>query len=466
MKTVISLATFFFTVTPLFALTTDEARHLLTRTGFGATPQEIASFSQDTWESAVDKILAGVRTDPSTPLPTWSTENAFPTKKEKFMTPKEKEALRKQREDRRQELKAWWYREMLTTSSPFTEHLTLFWHNHFTSGFDKGIPPVLMLRQNLTWRHKALGNFRDFLKAVIQDPAMMIYLDLQNNKKGHPNENFARELLELFTLGEGHYDEHDIQEGARALTGGSILRPEGTYKFYPFYFDSGKKTIFGKKGRWTADDLVDLILSKPQTAEWISAKLWREFISEQPDASEITRLATLFRDQHYELRPLLRALLLSPVFRDPKNRGVLTKSPVDLIVGSIHSFQIPIEDTQLLVQAGRSMGQDIFDPPNVKGWAGGESWITAQSMLQRRQFLAKGVRGQEMQMNDHMMNAKTPAMDLNQWLGGEGSFDEPLLRHRLEESLLAVNPLNSLPNKGGWPNWLRGVVLDPAYQLK
>src|SRR6185369_6282552 len=233
-------------------------------------------------------------------------------------------------QEQAQAARHWWYEELIATPQPFTERMVMFWHNHFTSSLQKVRYAPAMLRQNELFRREAAGNFARLLHEVARDPAMLIYLDGATNRRGQPNENFARELLELFTLGEGNYSERDIKEAARAFTGGSIDRQSGQYRFYPGLHDDGDKFVFDKSGPFDADQIVDMLLGNPRTAEFIVGKLWREFVSPTPDNAEVKRLAGLFRAGKYELKPLLREMFLSAAFRDPKNRGVLIKSPVEL----------------------------------------------------------------------------------------------------------------------------------------
>jgi len=220
---------------------------------------------------------------------------------------------------------------------------------------------------------------------------MLIYLDGLRSVARQPNENFARELLELFTLGEGHYSEADIKNAARAFTGWSIDRETGRFVDHLQQHDGGEKTFLGQTGNFNGDDIIAIVLRQPRTAETIVEKLWREFVSLKPDPVEVKRLAAIFRNGGYEMKPLMRALLLSPAFRDPANRGALIKSPVELIVGTVHVLGLPVPEKTGLVRMMAGLGQSPFDPPNVKGWPGGEAWITTNTLLLRQQFLRRMV---------------------------------------------------------------------------
>jgi uncharacterized protein (DUF1800 family) len=291
-------------------------------------------------------------------------------------------------EEEARDLRNWWVEEMLVTDQPLTERMVLFWHNHFTSSIQKVRFPAAMLRQNALFRREALGNFATLLRAVARDPAMLVYLDGARSVVGRPNENFARELLELFTLGEGHYGEADIKAAARAFTGWTVDRQTGAFTLRKREHDDGEKTFLGQTGRFDGDEIVAILLRHPRTAETIVEKLWREFVSLTPDPAQVRRLAANFR-KDYEIRPLLRAILLSDDFGDPAQRGALIKSPVELIVGTVHLLALPVPEKTQLVRMMQGLGQTLFDPPNVKGWPGGESWITTYTLLLRQQFMRR-----------------------------------------------------------------------------
>ncbi len=449
-------------------MTFHDARHLLSRTGFGGTPAEIHSLALHDRQSAVEQILTTIRTAPVTAPPSWIDTPPPPLHHRRAMTAEEKNVFRRERHHQGQDLKAWWFKEMVVTSSPLTERLTLFWHNHFTSSLKKVKWPPLLYRQNLLFRRMGMGSFRDLLFAVAKDPAMILYLDTQTNRKSRPNENFARELFELFTLGEGHYTEQDIKEAARAFTAWKIDRRNGTFRIAHRQEDTGLKTVLGQTGRFTGDDILTLALRQPSAAPYLVTKFWREFISDEPVPDEVHRLAGIFRDSGYQITPLLRALLTSPHFWAPENRGVLIKSPVDLIVGTTRLFALPISTTRLLPRLSRQLGQDVFDPPNVKGWPGGTQWITTTTLLDRWQVLQRALRGHGMhghRMNGHLhdrnrqgtrsvMGDQAPS-----WIQ-DSSLDD------LQATLLAFPPVQPIPDEEDRGTIVRHLALDPTYQLK
>jgi uncharacterized protein (DUF1800 family) len=300
------------------AATVDEIRHMLSRATFGGSWVEIQALLKMGYEAAVKHLLDKARKRSQTPSPDWINQSPMQGKKPKQLSEAESRALHKERRRQAMELKAWWFREMVQTGSPVTEQMTLFWHNHFTSSLKKVKFPGLMYRQNLLLREHALGNYRQMLHAVARDPAMIMYLDNVSNVKGKPNENFARELLELFTLGEGHYTEKDIKEAARAFTGWSIDRRNRRYRFVHRHHDYGTKIFMGRTGNFNGDDIINIVLEQPDVAIYITEKIWCGIVSDTPDPAEVNRLAEIFRAHDYDIKPLMQALLTSNYFRDPK----------------------------------------------------------------------------------------------------------------------------------------------------
>jgi uncharacterized protein (DUF1800 family) len=453
----ITVSTLFLTLScfsafsaPAKALSVNEARHLWGRTGFGSASQkEILSLKQLNRERAVAFLLNQIRQEPYTgKFRQASNPLSRPGKQ---ATPAERKAYRKQLRAQGFQLKAWWYQEMLTTPSPLTENLTLFWHNHFTSSLQKVHAPALMAQQNQTLRRFALGDFRQLLFAIAKDPAMLIYLDGQNNRKQEPNENFARELLELFTLGEGYYSEQDIQSAARAFTGWSLDSKKTAFVFKPKKNDPGEKVFLAQKGSWQGEDILRMILEQPQTANFISKKLRSQFIAKIADTSEIERLANIFR-KNYSIQALLEAILLSSDFWAENERGKMIKSPVEFIIGTMRSLQISDIATPQLVITAKKMGQDIFDPPNVKGWSGGQNWINSKTLLMRQQWAYQLTREQ----NNQILKTNI-----------SGSPLQELSRGELEQMFFPINPLNfDQATTTNLNETLRQIILDPVFQLK
>src|SRR5947209_782398 len=347
----------------------DDARHLLARTGFGPTDGEVRDYVGLPRAQAVTRLLQGKRTSAVTPMPgSLSGESSWPLPPGAGASPEERKAFQREQVQEGLELRAWWVQEMLATPSPLTERMTLFWHNHFVSAQPKVRIARLMYRQNVTLREYAVGNFGALLHAIAKDPAMVLYLDSVQNRKGEPNENFAREAMELFTLGEGRYSEQDVKEAARAFTGWSLERETGVFVFRPRLHDDGTKVVLGKSGLLDGDDVLDVLLGRAETAEFLTAKLWREFVSPDLDKAEITRIARRFRESGYDIKVALRELLTSDVFYAPENRGVLVKSPMELVVGTLRQLDINPATTLPFAVAAAGMGQNLMAPPNVKGW--------------------------------------------------------------------------------------------------
>jgi uncharacterized protein (DUF1800 family) len=412
----------------------DEARHLLSRTTFGATPAEIRAVEALDYATAVDRLLSARPTGATIPAPTWVSESPAELRQaqnaaleKKGVDGKPLKIVRPAQEQAR-ELRNWWVEEMLVTDQPLVERMTLFWHNHFTSSLDKVKHAPAMYRQNELFRREAFGNFGRLLRAVAADPAMLIYLDGVQSVARQPNENFARELLELFTLGEGHYSEADIKNAARAFTGWSIDRDTGAFRKYERAHDHGEKTFLGETGNFGGDDIVAILLKQPRTAELVVGKLWREFVSLRPDPAEVKRLAAILRNGNYEMTPVLRALFLSPAFREPSNRGALFKSPVDLIVGSVHLLGLPVPEKTQLVRMMQGLGQLPFNPPNVKGWAGGERWITTYTLLLRQQFMRRMIEATTVSSMDGNLMDRRPnrRADRKEMAPGEETMQQPM----------------------------------------
>ena len=459
------------------------ARHLLNRTGFGATDGEIAASAGLARGEAVERILAMARTEASVAAPAFVNESFVPYYKLRGQDEAQRKATQQMNVEQGFELREWWLREIVLTPSPLTERMTIFWHNHFATSQQKVKSAKLIHSQNVLLRSQALGNFATLLHAVSKDPAMLVYLDNANSRRQAPNENFAREVMELFTLGEGHYAEGDIKEAARAFTGWSIDRDTGRFVNRPFFHDAGTKTVLGKSGRFGGDDVLDILLARRETAEFVTRKLWREFVSPEPDEAQVKRLAGVFRDARYEVKPLLRALLLSDAFWAPENRATLIKSPVELVAGTLRTLDIHPMNLRPAVVASALLGQNLMSPPNVKGWPGGEAWITSATLLGRKQFLERLFRG----------NAPMAAPEMvavGDEMKGEAGGPEARARRMMERGLqayafdwwrwsrtlqrgssvealmLATAAVNPVPPGTDGAELVRFLASDPAYQLK
>jgi uncharacterized protein (DUF1800 family) len=391
MKTIIFILLSFISVNS-YALTIAEARHFLSRTGFPPSFQEIQPYLELTKTQAIDRRLAEIEHKPEMQLPDFLRIPYRDYLDQKKLTPTEKKTYRKKLQKETLQLKDWWMTEILITQSPATENLTLFWHNHFSTSAQKIKQPALLAQQNLTLRFHAAGNFKTFVKSMIKDPALILYLDNQQNKTNKPNENLARELLELFTLGEGHYTENDIKEAARALSGYGIEWHTGRFSFREKKHDKRLKTILDNTGKWNGDDLIDLIFDNKQTAKFITSKLWQHFITTPINDKSLNQLANNFY-KNYEIKPLISSILKQPQFWEIGNIGTQVKSPIQLVAGLYRQLEITTKNPRQLVQSASSMGLNLFTPPNVKGWASNEEWINTNSLLKRKSFIQNNLRG-------------------------------------------------------------------------
>lgn len=372
------------------------AAHLLVRTGFGATPDQIDSAAGRSFEEVVEDVL---KPAPAPQPPSWvqpGIENKPDYKA--FRGLPEEERREKRKMERKQyagqhrELVGWWYRQMVSTPSPLQEKMTLFWHGHFATSQRKVKVPYMMYQQNQTLRQHALGNWKDLITAVSQDPAMLIYLDNTRSKASAPNENYARELMELFTLGEGHYSEQDIKESARAFTGWSVDRKTYTFKDATrnksansknALHDNGRKTFFEQTGDFDGHDIIRIILEQDQAARFMVTKLWKFMAYDTPEPELIEQLSKGFRTSDYSISALMRQILLHPQFYCEKALHTQIKSPAQWLAGSCIALGMEAPDPAFCLKTGQTLGQELFVPPNVKGWDGGYAWITTSSLTQR-----------------------------------------------------------------------------------
>mgnify|MGYP001031530120 CR=1 FL=1 len=363
------------------------AAHLLVRSGFGATPAQIDAAVAQSLEKTVDVLF---QIPKNVEPPKWITPGvAF---KPDFrgmnaLTDDERRRLRRlyQRESAQnaRNLGIWWIQRMITSPCPLQEKMALFWHGHFATSIRKVKVPYMMYKQNQTFREHAFGNFQKLVTAVSQDPAMLVYLDNTRSKAGSPNENYARELMELFTLGEGHYTEEDIKASARAFTGWQMQPTRYEFINNTRNHDSGKKTFLGQTGNFDGNDIIRIILEQEQSSKFMVSKLWNFFAYENPSTKIIDELAQTFRDNKYELKPLLTAIFTSNAFYSKKAMRTQIKSPAQWLAGSCMALGIKDPDPNLSANAMRTLGQELFNPPNVKGWDDGYSWITTASLTAR-----------------------------------------------------------------------------------
>ena len=458
-------------------LSENDVRHLLGRTGFAPSPAEVAPWVGLRPADAVDRLLAEAEAaTPRHPAPAFTTE---PVRTPYGQLPDEaarREARARDRADLRA-LSTWWLVEMRESPTPLAERMTLFWHNHFATSEQKVRQPQGMYVQHLLFRRYALGSFRELLHAVARDPAMLVWLDGNSNRAKAPNENFAREVMELFVLGEGHYAEADVREAARAFSGWSVRRAEWQAVFQPKQFDAGPKTLFGTTAAYDMGGALDRILDQPAAARFVVDKLWREFVSPTPDLRVAGRAAAELRASGWRTSAALRVLLLSDTFWSPATRGVLVKSPVELAVGTLRQFDLALDDFTPVENLTGRLGQDLFLPPNVKGWPGYTTWIDGATLLERKRFTERVFRALENgsgAMADGARQGRLGparvAFDAGGWLRPLGAWPdrEPdaAAVSRLQSAVLAVAPVNPVPAGTVGLPYLRAMTLDPAFQLK
>ncbi|MCP4971526.1 MAG: DUF1800 domain-containing protein [Arcobacter sp.] len=382
----------FLSLITAFSLSIDESKHLLNRTSFGYTKEDLQRFSNLNKDEAISFLINQAKVKEVIKEPDNIKELSIFHGKFKNLSNQEKKELRKKRNKKMQDIKTWWHKMIFNSEYSFREKMTLFWHNHFTSEYKVVKSPFLMYEQNKLFRENALGDFSDLLHKSSQDLAMLFYLDNNTNKKSHPNENYARELLELFTLGEGNYTEDDIKEAARAFTGYRVNRQKAILKKVKKEHDYGHKTFMEQSGNLDAEDIINIILTNRQTSKFITTKLYKEFISQDIDNVEINRLSQIFLDSKYDISVLMKHLLLSNNFWD--NRANMIKSPIEMISSMVKQLDLKLneKDYKFISRYSKKLGQELFNPPNVKGWIGGESWIDTTSLSTRSKFIEIAIK--------------------------------------------------------------------------
>ena len=401
----------------------ERAAHLLERAGFGGPPEEIARLAAMTPDAAVDYLVDYESIDVSG-LPAFVESNIYPNDHKYVHISKTAPIARETNRaygipatrpgslplqpafdeyytmmwcDFLEIARAgqWWAERMLITPRPFQERMTLFWHDHFATSQEKVHRHRMMLNQIDLLRQNAVGNFGDILVKISQDPAMLIWLDNKDNLKDHPNENFAREVMELFTMGEGQgYTESDIREMARAFTGWTLTDDittapdQGQFIDDPELHDRGEKSFLGRTGRFNGYDTIQIILKQDRPAEFVTNKLYRYFVSEEIDAAINKQLAKKFRDQKYELKPLMKTIFMSKDFYSQKSVGTQIKSPVQLIVSTYRKLGLrSVPGLPDFDETSTGLGQALMMPPNVAGWSAHRSWINPATLLARGNFV-------------------------------------------------------------------------------
>ena len=411
------------------------------RGGFGAKPSEIKELVELGPAKTIDRILGKSNTQ---------ALEAFEQESSQIVS-----AIRSS--GNIESLAAWWLHRMIHTPSPLVEKITLFWHGHFATGADKVNDIELMVQQNKLLREHALGDFRKMVHEVSKDPAMLLYLDSASNRKTHPNENYARELMELFCLGEGNYTEQDVQQLARCFTGWEIRRK--SFRFNPYQHDSGLKTLLDRQGIESGEEAIDAVLAHRSMPTFIAGKLVRFFVCDEPNptAEFLEPLAEVFRKSDFTIEPLVRTILYSKLMLSDWSVGKKVRSPIDFMVESIRSLQVTT-NLDRLAKGLDGIGQALFNPPNVKGWDGGRAWINSSTLIGRSNLIVDLLREPATRFG---------RTDLAAWLKSQQLTDQNQWLKWLEDSLLSV-PLNDSDKQrlqiiaeksdGGLDPWKRILV--------
>lgn len=407
-------------------------QHLIWRTGFGPAPGELPLLSQSSPEATYQRIREASK-DRLKPIQVTGNSlqellgkggQGLSALKQKIqtLTPGEKKQLRNSFRESIKTLNLAWLNEMVVSPAQLAEKMTLFWHGHFACRIFNAYYQELLLN---ILRDNALGNFGDLLRLVSKSAAMLIFLNNQQNRKEHPNENFAREVMERFTLGRGNYTETDVKESARAFTGWGF-NPEGAFVFREFLHDPGSKTFLGKTGNFNGDTILDILLAEKQTAKYIAGKIYTFFVSDSPEEATIAWLADRFYQSGYEIQSLLQDIFTSQWFFDDSNIGIHIKSPVEWLVGIRRTLPMQLEQDKVQLLLQRALGQVLFFPPNVAGWPGGRNWIDSSTLMLR-------MRMPQLIHNDQLFSL-TPKPDDDVQMGMPDQFSAAAHRPGMAEN--------------------------------
>jgi len=362
-----------------------QIQHLLLRLGFGDNFRVVQSYINKSAEDIISDqfkksgLNGKIEFEANDKLLIERMQSGIPQMQGEEKAEARKQ-LNKQRKDIIRSLNRQWIRKMATSASGVQDKMAFFWHDHFACSSNN---PLFVKSYLNTLQKHALGNFGTLLKAVSKEPAMLIYLNNQQNKKGAPNENFAREVMELFTLGRDHeYTEADIKEAARAFTGWSGNK-EGKFHIRKKQHDYGVKVIFGKKGKFDGDDVLDMLLEKKRTAQYISGKWVRFFVTEKGNPELEKKTADSLYNSGYDIKTALLTLFSDPMFYEEKYIGTQIKSPIELLAGLQRMLRVTIDNEKSLIYLQNMMGQRLFYPPNVSGWASGTNWVDSSTLMFR-----------------------------------------------------------------------------------
>jgi len=426
--------------------------HLLRRAGFGASNAQVATLAAQPWDTTVDQLL-DFSSAPADVQPAFLTDADTADWQREYM------------------LQQWWLDRMATSTTPLQEKLTLFWHGHFATANYKVTDMLLMYQQNALFRANATGNFRDLVQAMSLQPAMLLWLDNDPNVVGAPNENFARELMELFTLGVDQYTQDDVVASARAWTGHNTLDDDREqYHFYPDRHDNGLKTFMGVTQNWDGPDIINFILGGDAThkqiaARFIAEKMWTFFAYPDPESDVLDDLTTAFLANDLSIHDLVRAIFMHPNFLSPQAMNGLVRSPAEWVAACMRIVNITAEDAnpQWWME---DMGQQLFEPPNVSGWRPNDYWLTTSRLWARANWVAYLIWQNDVQDSLSAITAMTVTDAVQAGFDFFG-IDSPSAhtRSKLEDWLTKQRA-----DTNAWTNWtfiylLTLLMLSPEFNL-
>lgn len=471
-----------------------KVQHLNWRAGFGAEPAYINKWDHKNWNHFFRKIMKGGEKGPRTIIVPESAEIAqLQNNRPKKLTKEDRMEINKIQGRGMRNLIDAWMDEMVATDHPLREKMAFFWHGHFACRINNVFFNQMMLD---VIRQNALGNFGDLLFGVSKSPAMLQFLNNQQNRKQHANENFGREVMELFTMGIGNYTEEDVKQGSRAFTGWGFTE-KGEFVFRKNQHDAGVKTFLGKTGNFNGDDILNIILEQKATAHHVTDKICRFFVNDNPDQDMVNNLAAKFYESNYDISHLMESLFKSPEFYKPENRGNLIKSPVELLAGMRRTIPVDFGKDQVQILLQRIMDQVLFYPPNVGGWPGGRDWIDSSTLLFRMRvpqiiYYSGEITTRPKDMPDELTNTytkKNPSdefvrnfakrvnatVDWDSYLNSFKEVSEDQLPDAIADALLTDGQkansalLNKFADTSSRENYIKSLSIDimssPEYQL-
>lgn len=359
-------------------------QHLLWRAGFGPAVEQLNDLSKYTPQKYYKALVKASAKEPAYINVADAElidlyEQQQDAEKRKNMDEMQRREINRMQQAAVRNLNLYWLKEMVTTSAQLREKMAFFWHGHFASRNGNIFYNQLLLN---VFRKYGLSDFGTLLKEVSRSASMLYFLNNQQNRKGRPNENFAREVMELFTLGRGNYTEKDIKEAARAFTGWTATG-KGEFVFRENNHDTGEKTVLGKTGNFNGDDVLNIILENKQTAQFITQKIYTFFVNEKTDKAIVAKLADQFYNSKYDIAALMETIFTSDWFYQPQNIGARIKSPIELLVGIQRMLPMKLDNDYALFNMQKILGQQLLYPPNVAGWAGGRAWIDSSTLMMR-----------------------------------------------------------------------------------